>query len=885
MKQASAERLRKLYSPIDKANKSLYKHRVVVLSFVLPSFVLLLAYMFRGIFPIFDRDVLIVDLYHQYAPFISDLQDKFTQFSSFLYSWTGGLGTSYLPQYAYYSASPLNIFTLLFPKEFLTETILFLTVIKAGLAGGFFTLYLKGVHKKSSIAMIAFALMYALSGYYIAYSWNIMWLDAIYLLPLVILGLVKLIRDGRGVLYAVALGLTLLANFYVGFFVCIFSLLYFPVCYTHYHSLRRPLMILKKSALFGGFSLLGGGLSAVLLLPTAAALKLSSAAGDVMPKDITQYYDLFDYISRHFTFAEPAIRDGMPNMFCGIIVLILLPVYFFSRRVATKDKIMHAGLMFFMFLSFNLNILNFLWHGMHYPNQLNYRFAFVYIFLVVSMCYIGFTRLREFSGKQLGAICTAVFVTVVLSQKLNDKPPTNLSFYASMAMVTIYTAALTYHKARKVKRSLVLLAATLAIIFEMTAGTIVGIAQVDKIEGFTTRTGYSAGPEVRQIRESIKELKAANPMFFRMEIYSPRTTNDSFLYNYNGLSIFSSTFQEKPVRMFENLGYHSNGINSYKYEGSTMLLDSLFGIKYLMLRDLGSDQRLYNEIKATDEIWVYENPYVLPLGFHAGEAVMEWESGWADPFEAQNNLYAHLSGERDILYQIPQEQFEQTNLTFTSNSGSEYYSLTRNSVGTESIAKIRIIVEQDQQVYLYIDPPINDINASLAIVGNKSFWFNGTRATIINLGYCTAGTIVEIQLTFNANSPETARFTLKAAGLDLPKFESAIEKIRAKSFNMQSFSDTRVSGTVDAPEDGYMIMTVPYDKGWKVKVDGAEAETQALDNCLLAFKMSKGTHSIEMNFLPDKFIPGLFITLASIAILAVVGLLPMLHSRRKHKVT
>ncbi|MDD4495868.1 MAG: YfhO family protein, partial [Eubacteriales bacterium] len=313
------EVLRKIAKQIDTANRYLYKNRIVVLSFILPAFVLFIAYMTRGIFPIFDRNVLIVDLYHQYAPFISDLQDKLSSFSSFLYSWTGGLGSSYLPQFAYYSASPLNILTLLFPKEYLSESILFLICAKAGLAGGFFTLYLKGVHKKQNLAMIAFAMMYGLSGYVMAYSWNIMWLDVVYMLPLIILGLVRLVRDGKGILYTVSLAIALISNFYVAFFACVFTLLYFPVCYAQYHSLKSPVTILKKSAQFGGYSLLGGGLSAILLLPTIAALKLSSAAGDVMPKDIVQYNDLFDYISRHFTMSEPNIRDGMPNMYCGII--------------------------------------------------------------------------------------------------------------------------------------------------------------------------------------------------------------------------------------------------------------------------------------------------------------------------------------------------------------------------------------------------------------------------------------------------------------------------------------------------------------------------------------------------------------------------------------
>ncbi len=92
------------------------KNHVILLSFFLPAFILELAYAVHGIFPFAKWDVLIIDLYHQYAPFISDLQDKIRSLSSLLYSWEGGLGTNYLPLFGYYLASPLNLLAVLFPK-------------------------------------------------------------------------------------------------------------------------------------------------------------------------------------------------------------------------------------------------------------------------------------------------------------------------------------------------------------------------------------------------------------------------------------------------------------------------------------------------------------------------------------------------------------------------------------------------------------------------------------------------------------------------------------------------------------------------------------------------------------------------------------------------
>lgn len=881
--EGTAKFLRKKTSVFVKIREIIYRQRILLLAFLLPPFIMGIAYMLRGIFPVTGRDILIVDLYHQYAPFISDLQDKLKSFSSLLYSWTSGLGTSYLPLVAYYVASPINLLTVFFPKEYLTEAILFLVLVKVGLAGGFFAIYLRGVYKEKNLAMVGFSLLYALSGFVMAYSWNIMWLDAIYLLPLIMLGLVKLIRDGKFALYCIALALALISNFYMAFFACIFTLFYFPVCLFQYQSDSKTSVLLKKTALFGGASLLGGGISAIIVLPTYFALQLSSAAGDKIPGVITQYYDLIDYISRHFTLTEPTIRDGMPNLYCGIIVLILIPVYFFSKSIRLREKLLHGMLLLFLILSFNTNVLNFLWHGQHFPNQLPYRFSFVYIFFILSMCYQGFKKLNEFTGKQIGAICTSVLFFILLWQKIGDSAMQFYTFYASIVFIIVYAAAMTYGKTRdKIKPEHLVMVVAFAIIAEITVGTIGGIWQTDGLEGYTTREGYSSGAEVQQIREAVESIETNDNSFFRMEVFPPRTTNDPVLYGYNGLSIFASTIPEKPVKLFENIGYHSNGINSYKYEGSDILMDSFFGIKYMIYRELAIDEGMYRQIQKTDEITVFENPYVLSPGIHSGPDIKEWESGWSMPFDAQNRLYAALSGIYDILVPLEQEHGDLTNMEFTSKSGYKYFAFTRPDEGDISVCKIKTYVETSRQVYMYIDPPVNDINGAYAFFDGKSVGFNGTRATMVNLGYVEAGTEIEVQLTFKENSPKSGSFDLYLYGLEKEKFEEAISIIKERSLIVESFSDTRISGTINAPEDGYMIMTIPYDKGWNVKVDGLEKETFALDNCLLSFEMAAGPHTVELEFIPDKFIPGAIITISSITVLAAAVIISIRKKNSRH---
>lgn len=855
------------------------KNHVILLSFFLPAFILELAYAVHGIFPFAKWDVLIIDLYHQYAPFISDLQDKIRSLSSLLYSWEGGLGTNYLPLFGYYLASPLNLLAVLFPKNLLTEAVLFLTLLKVGLAGACFSVYLKGVHRKQSIITSAFSLLYALSGYVLVFSWNIMWMDSIYLLPLIMLGLVKLVRDGRGLFYCITLAIALFSNFYMGFFICFFTLLYYPVCLFQYNNIGKRGTKLKKTGMFAGYSLLSAGLSAILLLPTYFDLQTTSAANNIFPKTLTHYFDMFDFVTRHFTFATPSIREGMPNLYSGIVVLILLPVYFFSKSIRMKEKFLHLSLLLVLILSFNMDILNLIWHGMHFPNQIPYRFSFVYIFLVLSMCYKAFDSLKEFTGKQIGAICLTILGLVFIAQKFDDLKLDYLTMYASMAFLIAYAAAFTVDRAKNILPSSRLLIILLVIVAEVVANTILTINKIDWVEGYSVREGYASGREVAEIRARIAGIAAEDKDFYRMEIMPPKTTNDPYLYNYRGLSYFSSTSSKQPVKMLENLGYHSNGINSCVYEGSTPVLDSLFGIKYLIYRSMNIEENLYKKTASTDEITVFTNPYALSPGFLAPEGIKNYHSSSSNAFDAQNSLINNLCGVKDIFTPIDQKPGINYNLTY-SGTGTKYYSFTRTNKDTGSTAKVQIKVEKDQQVYLYFKSPSNMKGSAFVMVNGKKVDFNPRHSTLINLGFCKAGTLPEMEITFDKTAPESGRFEVYACGLDIPAFEKAISLIREKEMTVEKITDTGMRGSIKAEDAGFMVMSVLFDKGWHVKVDGKEVETTAIDGCLLGFELARGQHEIEMWFVPDKFMLGLAISSVSLLILI---LLLVLRKKKRYR--
>ena len=205
--------------------------RYLLLSVLLPMLLVAVGWIVLEVHPFGTRQILVTDFWHQYYPFLCILQEKLKHGESLLYTWQSGMGSNFAAMMAYYTASPLNLLTLLVPVSMLRDTVTGLVLLKIGAAGGFFAAFLKGTYGRNDSSLCLFGTMYALCDFMMGYSWNIIWLDTVAMLPLVMLGVVRLVRTGSYRLYTISLALAMLANFYIGFFICIFTVIaYFCIC-------------------------------------------------------------------------------------------------------------------------------------------------------------------------------------------------------------------------------------------------------------------------------------------------------------------------------------------------------------------------------------------------------------------------------------------------------------------------------------------------------------------------------------------------------------------------------------------------------------------------------------------------------------------------------
>ena len=809
-------------------------------AFFVPVLVLVVIFAQRGIFPFGEECFLRTDMYHQYAPFFSEFQYKLTHGGSLLYSWDIGMGVNFSALYAYYLASPMNWLVALCPRQFLIEFMTVLIVIKTGLSGLFFTWYLRKHTGTREFGSCFFGIFYALSGYMAAYSWNIMWLDCILLFPVILFGLERLVKEKKGMVYCIALGLSILSNYYISIMICIFMVIYAAVLVILYPP-KKGKEFAATAGRFTLYSLLAGGLAAVVLLPEIYALQATASGNFDFPKTVSSYFSIFDMIARHMGNVQTEIGlDHWPNIYCGVAVLMLLLLYLGNKNIKIKEKAVYFSLLLFFYASFSVNVLNFIWHGFHYPNSLPCRQSFIYIALVLVMCYKAYLELKNTPWKHIVMAFWGAAAFVILAEKLvdNEEQFHFAVFYAAILFLALYTGCIYLYHSRKWCRDGVLLA-VLGLVFCESA---VNMA-VTSIPT-TSRTAYVKDNEdTMLLADSIR-----SSVFYRIEKGESRTKNDGAWMNFPSASLFSSVASAAMSDFFKSVGCESS-TNAYSVKGSTPFIDALFAARYGIYPDQQPADSLKEQIGRQGSMWLYENKHTLPVGFVMPQ---DMETNWVldsgNPANVQNDLSSVL-GVSNLL--VPAEGVsEGKKLTFTADASGDYYVYVTNKKVEEVSAEI----------------------------GERSLSFdNVDRGYFLELGYLPKGQEVILQSKTDGNPAMQAEIWR----FDPEAMEEIYQCLSKSPLELSSWTDTGLAGSINTPEGGTMFTSIPYDKGWKIWVDGTAVSGRPVFDAFLGVDLEPGEHKIRLSYEPQGLKTGAVITGVSAAAVAALAVCGWMKNKKK----
>jgi len=510
-----------------------FRHSYLIPAFIIPFLLLYLIHICMEVWPFGNNSVLVLDLNGQYVYFFEELRNKVLEGGSFLYSWSRQLGGEFMGIFAYYLASPFSFLIALFPKEHITEGLLLIFLLKSGCMGLTMAYYLRHLRPDSrATSILIFSTCYALSSYAVVQMHNTMWIDNLILLPLLCLGIERLIKEGRFALYVFSLSMCLLTSFYIGYMTCIFTALYFFYYYFAHNKNYENNLYMEDNhfwkSLFrmGVYSLIGIMIAFVIIYPAYTSLQFGKNDFSNPTYAFTQNFDWLDLFAKLFPGAYDTVRpEGLPFIYCGTLALILLPIYFCSYQIRYRKKLMSGLIIFILVFSFNCSAIDIVWHGFQKPNWLNYRYSFMLIFLMLVFAYEAFEQLKKIDFKFVVFSALGIGLLLMSIQKAEYEFIDDLkTVLFSILCLVVYLVLL--HAAAKgyigKAANLILL---VAICAELFVSGLFNTIDLDKDVVISSRDSYNNYMEkVQPMVDYIKEYDTSP--FYRMEKNFHRKTND-----------------------------------------------------------------------------------------------------------------------------------------------------------------------------------------------------------------------------------------------------------------------------------------------------------------------------------------------------------------------
>lgn len=724
------------------------EYRYLSLAVLIPMAIMYLIYLAMGIHPFGEASVLVLDLNGQYVSFYEGLRNFIYGDMSLLYSFSRALGGEFMGMYAYYLASPFSYIVALFPQSMILEALLTIFLIKTGMCGLTFGLYLHktGKHRKSFSRpmVVAFSIMYALTAYCVVQQHNSMWIDAVIWLPMIAYGIEELIKKGHYKLFVASLALTILSNFYIGWMSCIFCAVYFFVYYFMHNEKNRNNPYREKAHFAKSFlrmvffSALGVAISAVIILTAYYSLTFGKTTFSDTNWSFKTNFDLLDMLVKLLPCSYDTVRpEGLPFVYCGVLTLLLIPVYFCSSRISMREKIFYGVLSGVFLLSFLVNPLDLIWHGFQRPNWLNYRYSFMLCFVLLVMAFRGACEIKRTRVSPLVFASGILILFAGIAQKLdlatyvlgdgsNDrnhvvgKLLTIECIWFTVALVAVYLLILcAMRRAKKVQNVAIILVIVVSI--EIFCNGLSNCLDLGSDVVYTSYTTYHS--IVDPLRAATSVVKENDKSFYRLEEISHRKANDNMALNVYGLTSSTSTLNATTIRFIRNMGYLGKSHES-RYYAANVPADTMLGIKYLLAgsgdtqleykndKALLSDERLYSLYYTDENYSVYQNLYALSLAFAANGKISEIDMAeYHNPYDRINAIITAMLGSDEPIevykplegHTVSSNNVTSRSSTPTASSNYKYPFTNYEKTDSSLTAIVRYTISLP-----YIDTPAED---------------------------------------------------------------------------------------------------------------------------------------------------------------------------------
>ena len=852
------------------------KKKYYTISVLIPAVMILAIFLLFSIIPFGHHTWLTIDLGQQYVDFFSYYQDTLLHHpEQFFYSFSKSIGGEMVSLWSYYLLSPFNLIFLLIPRSAIAMGVSLLIFLKLVSCTVSFAVLLDVKFKQRNGTALLFALSYGFMSYLSANQFNVMWLDALIALPLIVLGVDALLQKRNPLYYVLPLSLTILSNYYTGYMICLFLGLYFPYAFLMMNDSFSWKTFGKQFGRFIFYSVLSIGLMMVILLPTFYSLLGSKGTATTIAWSLTSEYNPLLMVSKLFlgSFDFQEMQKGYPNIFVGSLALFSFLGYFKEKRISLFQRLYALFITVIILISFNIEMLDKLWHAGQFPNWYSYRFSFLFSFWIVFLGYQWALKKTTIGVRETFVyfilILAAGIGFILFPQDYLQGWQIALGFGLSMGI--LYSLILIGRGKRMHQKFLISF-----VVIELLLNSIITLS----------RLGYEMNSEFSAYQSSLENwstvLRPAKNEFYRSEKTMLRSKNDSLQVPTYGVSHFSSTFEKETEKFFDAIGVRQ-GTAYVNYSNGTLLTDALLGIKNTFIE---TTDATYNErwerkdledlltIATFNEGHVVTNQNVLSIAYPMKPILKSMKVPTNHPITMQNQLANALSGTTSPKNIFTRVSYE-TTFENIIDSPVVYQRIQVDDKTQYGTITLTFTPETDDPIYLEMAGTMGEEDLEMTLNGEPyAFYPVQSKPVLLSVAKNQKGQPQILRITVKDDGFEFSKLNLYSLNTSL--LNERLEQTKAQELKLETFSATHFSGTMDVLEDSTVLTTIPYSTGWKVWVDGQEVETYKILDSLLGYTISTGSHRIEYRYTTPFLLEGSLVSLASLLLLSLI-----LYKRKK----
>lgn len=527
----------------------------------------------------------------QYLDFFAHLKDCLSGKASLRYTLSSGLGGTTIGLFAYYLASPLNLLVAFFSKSELNSFFSLLVVLKLMLAGCTMSVFLnkRFQYKLKPYWVILLSISYALMQYSFAQNSNIMWLDGVYMLPIILLGTYYAAKQGRTTLLSISVALAIIFNWYSAGIDCLFSIAWFVMellldtCDVK--SSWRSMV--RRGLKYAWGMLLGVLISACLFLPAILVLRQGRGSSFDWGSFRSDFSGNLFRSVQLYTIGSKSDKGGA-SFYAGCLVLLGVVGYFTSQTASRRNKCIAGAMLLFSILIFYWQPLEITYSLFKNANSYWFRYAYVTSFLMIFLAAGYFCGWKEEQNVSLLLKVSCCLGLLILALQLAGGSTELKLVYYTVGFLVVEAALLARSKKQHkdlLRQEICMAGLALIVIVELLENGKV-LANAYSNWNVADYRKYVAAQQ-----RQIDAIKARERGAYRISQTATRNEwpdnmtanyNESLAFSYNGIASYASTLQNRPLDFLDRAGYRTEGGCIAVVETSILPVDSLLGTKYIL---------------------------------------------------------------------------------------------------------------------------------------------------------------------------------------------------------------------------------------------------------------------------------------------------------------